>query len=171
MGDEEVIDPQARRSTRIHRFANDQPPAKGTTMRGITRRTIGAAAALMAAVLFMAVPMAYAATSGTTPTTEAVTTAAVNGCHSIGGGKYNCYVYAEAPSYFSGDRPAGVLHAGWNYFYCQLSGSERYYAGHRNHWFGVTDDDSGNRHVYVNVVYVSGGNDDEPVPGLPVGGC
>ncbi|HEY8201367.1 MAG TPA: hypothetical protein VII47_08435 [Actinomycetota bacterium] len=137
-------------------------------MQRIIRRTIGTAAALLAALLFLAVPMAHAASNGHTDT---ITTAAVDGCHSIGGGKYNCYVYADAPSYFSGDVPAGVLHAGWNYFYCQLSGSERYFRGHQNHWFGVTDDDSGNRHVYVNVVYVSGGNDDEPVPGLPVGGC
>ena len=137
-------------------------------MQRITRRTVGAVAALLAALLLMAVPMAYAAP---TSHTETITTAAVNGCHSIGGGKYNCYVYVNAPSYYAGDVRAGTLYAGWNYFYCQLSGSEQYYGGHRNHWFGVTDDDNGHRHVYVSVVYVSGGNDDEPVPGLPVGGC
>lgn len=149
------------------------------------RRTIGAAVALVAATLFLAVPVAYAAMaspagtidSGTltaaspVATTDSVTTAGISGCHSIGGGKYNCYVYANAPSYFGGDVRAGTLYAGWNYFYCQLSGSEREFNGHRNHWYGVTDDDNGNRHVYVNVVYVSGGNDDEPVAGLPVGGC
>ena len=31
-----------------------------------------------------------------------------------------------------------------------------------------TDDDSGNTDVYVSDVYIKGGNNDEPVPGLPV---
>ena len=141
-------------------------------MKGITRRTIGAAALLVAAALLMSAPMAYAAsTAGPSGTRVTAVTASINGCYPLGGGKYNCYVYTDAPSYFSGDVHAGVLHAGWNYFYCQLSGSEQYFNGYRNHWYGVTDDDSGNRHVYVNAVYLSGGANDSPEPGLPVGGC
>ena len=140
-------------------------------MKSITRGTAALASMLVAAALLMAAPMAYASTSSPSGTRVTAVTAAINGCHPIGGGKYNCYVYHDAPSYFGGDVPAGVLHRGWNYFYCQLSGSERYFQGHRNHWFGVTDDDSGNRHVYVNVVYLSGGADDSPEPGLPIGGC
>ncbi|MFI6446917.1 hypothetical protein [Kitasatospora sp. NPDC050543] len=97
----------------------------------------------------------------------ATTADAASGCYGIGGGKYNCHVWKDATSYFAGDRPAGVLHAGTNYFYCQAVGTERVDGPYRNKWYAKTDDDSGNRGVWVNVIYLSGGGNDEPVPGLP----
>ncbi|WP_405014594.1 hypothetical protein [Kitasatospora sp. NBC_01539] len=92
---------------------------------------------------------------------------AASGCYGIGGGRYNCQVWKTAPSYFAGDVRAGTLNAGTNYFYCQAVGSEVVDGPYRNHWWAKTDDDSGNKGVWVNVVYLSGGDNDQPVPGLP----
>jgi hypothetical protein len=36
-----------------------------------------------------------------------------------------------------------------------------------NVWWVKTDDDSGNTGVFVSGVYIKGGDNDEPVPGLP----
>lgn len=92
---------------------------------------------------------------------------AADGCYGIGGGRYNCTVWKTAPSYFAGDVRAGTLNAGTNYFYCQALGSEVVDGPYRNDWWAKTDDDSGNKGVWVNVVYLSGGDNDQPVPGLP----
>ncbi|MEV6206960.1 hypothetical protein [Kitasatospora sp. NPDC051914] len=97
------------------------------------------------------------------------TAEAASGCYGIGGGKYNCNVWKTAPSYFAGNVRAGTLNAGTNYFYCQAVGSEVVEGPYRNNWWAKTDDDSGNKGVWVNVVYLSGGGNDQPVPGLP--GC
>ncbi|MCD9145697.1 hypothetical protein [Streptomyces albireticuli] len=102
--------------------------------------------------------------------------AALAGCSAIGGGKYNCRVWKTAPSYectttdqtdSCTGRPVGRLNAGTNYFFCQTWGG--YYSDGRyyNHYWGMTDDDSGHRRVWVPVVYISGGDNDGPVPGLP----
>ncbi|WP_431676913.1 hypothetical protein [Kitasatospora sp. KL5] len=95
------------------------------------------------------------------------TAEAASGCYGIGGGKYNCNVWKTAPSYFAGNVRAGTLNAGTNYFYCQAVGSEVVEGPYRNNWWAKTDDDSGNKGVWVNVVYLSGGGNDQPVPGLP----
>ena len=76
--------------------------------------------------------------------------------HGIGGGRYNCHVWKTAPSYFAGNVRAGTLNAGTNYFYCQAVGSEVVDGPYRNHWWAKTDDDSGNKGVWVNVVHLSG---------------
>ncbi|MFE7174107.1 protein kinase [Streptomyces sp. NPDC057616] len=90
-------------------------------------------------------------------------------CTSIGGGKYNCTVWRTAKSYTASGAEAGVLNAGTNYFFCQQNlGRRETYGQWTNVWWAKTDDDSGNRNVYVSDVYLKGGDNDEPVPGLPV---
>ncbi|MFC8362893.1 protein kinase [Streptomyces griseorubiginosus] len=90
-------------------------------------------------------------------------------CTAIGGGKYNCTVWKTAKSYTASGAEAGVLYAGTNYFFCQSNLGRRETSGEwTNVWWARTDDDSGNTGVYVSVVYVKGGGNDEPVPGLPV---
>ncbi len=63
----------------------------------------------------------------------------------------------------------GVLNAGTDYFYCQAKLGFRETSGrYTNVWWAKTDDDSGNADVYVSDVYLVGGTNDQPVPGLPV---
>ncbi|MCX4878865.1 serine/threonine-protein kinase [Streptomyces sp. NBC_00847] len=90
-------------------------------------------------------------------------------CQSIGGGKYNCQVWRTAKSYTASGTEAGVINAGTNYFFCQQNlGRRETYGKWTNVWWAKTDDDSGNANVYVSAVYIKGGDNDEPVPGLPV---
>lgn len=90
-------------------------------------------------------------------------------CTAIGGGKYNCTVWKTAKSYTASGAEAGVLYAGTNYFFCQSNLGRRETSGEwTNVWWARTDDDSGNTGVYVSVVYIKGGGNDEAVPGLPV---
>ncbi|MEI5520188.1 protein kinase [Streptomyces brasiliscabiei] len=90
-------------------------------------------------------------------------------CHSIGGGKYNCTVWTTAKSYTASGTEVGILKQGTNYFFCQENLGRRETSGQwTNVWWAKTDDDSGNTGVYVSVVYVQGGDNDAPVPGLPV---
>ncbi|XUL92801.1 serine/threonine-protein kinase [Streptomyces galilaeus] len=90
-------------------------------------------------------------------------------CQSIGGGKYNCQVWRTAKSYTASGTEVGVLGAGTNYFYCQVNlGRRETYGQWTNVWWAKTDDDSGNTNVHVSDVYIKGGGNDEPVPGLPV---
>ncbi|KUM74366.1 serine/threonine-protein kinase [Streptomyces griseorubiginosus] len=101
------------------------------------------------------------------PTDEPSTPAPA--CTAIGGGKYNCTVWKTAKSYTASGAEAGILYAGTNYFFCQSNLGRRETSGEwTNVWWARTDDDSGNTGVYVSVVYVKGGGNDEPVPGLPV---
>ncbi|MFF8845546.1 serine/threonine-protein kinase [Streptomyces sp. NPDC015127] len=90
-------------------------------------------------------------------------------CHPIGGGKYNCQVWKTADSYNGSWTKVGFLGAGTNYFYCQANLGRRETSGQwTNVWWAKTDDDSGNRNVWVSDVYIEGGDNDAPVPGLPV---
>ncbi|GAA2065806.1 hypothetical protein GCM10009801_11510 [Streptomyces albiaxialis] len=90
-------------------------------------------------------------------------------CHGIGGGKFNCEVWRGATSYDGGHKPVGKLNAGTNYFYCQVKKPQREtYGKWTNVWWARTDDDSGNVNVYVSDVYIKGGDNDKPLPGLPV---
>ncbi|MEV8592321.1 serine/threonine-protein kinase [Streptomyces sp. NPDC052012] len=90
-------------------------------------------------------------------------------CHSIGGGRYNCQVWRTATSYTASGTEAGILNAGTNYFYCQQNLGRRETHGEwTNVWWAKTDDDSGNTDVWVSDVYIRGGDNDAPVPGLPV---
>ncbi|MEV4945647.1 protein kinase [Streptomyces sp. NPDC053755] len=90
-------------------------------------------------------------------------------CHSRGGGTYDCQVWRTSTSYSHAGAETGVLNAGTNYFYCQADLGRRETHGQwTNVWWARTDDDSGNTGVYVNVVNIKGGDNDGPVPGLPV---
>ncbi|MFF1449188.1 serine/threonine-protein kinase [Streptomyces sp. NPDC058274] len=90
-------------------------------------------------------------------------------CTSVGGGKYNCQVWRTAKSYTASGTEAGVLNAGTNYFYCQQNlGRRETYGEWTNVWWAKTDDDSGHTDVYVSDVYLKGGDNDAPLPGLPV---
>lgn len=89
-------------------------------------------------------------------------------CHPVGGGKYNCVVWSTAKSYTASGAEAGTLNAGTNYFYCQQNLGRRETHGEwTNVWWAKTDDDSGNTNVFVSDVYIKGGDNDKPVPGLP----
>ncbi|MFD8303542.1 hypothetical protein ACFV29_14510 [Streptomyces sp. NPDC059690] len=106
-------------------------------------------------------------TGGTTGGGTATTPAPA--CTSTGGGRYDCTVWRTAKSYTASGAEAGVLNAGVNYFYCQQNlGRRETYGQWTNVWWAKTDDDSGNTNVYVSDVYIKGGDNDEPVPGLPV---
>lgn len=90
-------------------------------------------------------------------------------CQSVGGGKYNCQVWRSAKSSTASGTEVGVLGAGTNYFFCQQNlGRRETYGKWTNVWWAKTDDDSGNTNVYVSDVYIKGGDNDEPIPGLPV---
>ncbi|QEV16794.1 serine/threonine-protein kinase [Streptomyces alboniger] len=89
-------------------------------------------------------------------------------CHPVGGGKYNCSVWTTAKSYTASGTEVGVLNAGTNYFYCQQNLGRRETHGEwTNVWWAKTDDDSGNTGVFVSDVYIKGGDNDKPLPGLP----
>ncbi|MGW6268366.1 serine/threonine-protein kinase [Streptomyces sp. NPDC055060] len=90
-------------------------------------------------------------------------------CHAAGGGRYDCSVWRTATSYTAAGAEAGVLNAGTNYFYCQQNLGRRETHGEwTNVWWAKTDDDSGNRDVFISDVYIKGGDNDKPLPGLPV---
>ncbi|MFE8993480.1 protein kinase [Streptomyces collinus] len=90
-------------------------------------------------------------------------------CHPSGGGKYNCHVWKTADSYTASGAKAGILNAGTNYFYCQQNLGRRETSGEwTNIWWAKTDDDSGNTDVWFSDVYIKGGDNDAPVPGLPL---
>ncbi len=113
-----------------------------------------------------------ATTGGSTTGGGSATTGGSGGqapvCHSIGGGKYNCTVWRTATSHRSDGSQAGVLNAGTNYFYCQADLGRRETHGEwTNVWWAKTDDDSGNTGVWVSDVYIRGGDNDAPLPGLP----
>ncbi|WP_248869118.1 serine/threonine-protein kinase [Streptomyces halobius] len=89
-------------------------------------------------------------------------------CVDIGGGRTNCDVWRTATSYTASFQQAGTLNMGTNYFYCQAKlGRRETYGKWTNVWWAKTDDDSGNSGVYISVVYITGGENDQPVPGLP----
>ncbi|MGW2339791.1 serine/threonine-protein kinase [Streptomyces sp. NPDC001661] len=90
-------------------------------------------------------------------------------CTRIAGGKSNCRVWRAATSYDSRHRPVGTIRPGTNYFYCQAKLTQREtYGEWANVWWAKTDDDSGNAGVFVSDVYLKGGRNDQPVPGLAV---
>ncbi|MER6671687.1 protein kinase [Streptomyces sp. NPDC000983] len=104
-----------------------------------------------------------------TPTPSSTPDTDVSACHPIGGGKYSCRLSRTAKSYTADGTEVGVLRAGTNYFYCQANlGRRETYREWTNVWWARTDDDSGNSDVYVSDVYIPGGDNDEPVPGLPI---
>ncbi|MEU9444284.1 serine/threonine-protein kinase [Streptomyces sp. NPDC048304] len=108
-------------------------------------------------------------TSPTPPATSGHTSSPAPACRPVGGGRYDCQVWRTATSYTASGARVGTLNAGTNYFYCQANLDRREtYGRWTNVWWAKTDDDSGNTGVYVSDVYLKGGNNDAPVPGLPV---
>ncbi|WP_307629552.1 serine/threonine-protein kinase [Streptomyces turgidiscabies] len=108
-------------------------------------------------------------TGGAATPTPTSTPASDPACEPAGDGKYNCSVWRTAKSYTASGTEVGVLNAGTNYFYCQQNlGRRETYGKWTNVWWAKTDDDSGNAGVYVSDVYLKGGDNDTPVPGLPV---
>ncbi|WP_189148556.1 serine/threonine-protein kinase [Streptomyces lacrimifluminis] len=108
-------------------------------------------------------------TTGGSTTSGGTTPAPDSACESIGDGKYNCSVWRTAKSYNASGTEVGVLYSGTNYFYCQQNlGRRETYGEWTNVWWAKTDDDSGNAGVHVSAVYLKGGDNDAPVPGLPV---
>ncbi|MBB5935398.1 serine/threonine protein kinase [Streptomyces zagrosensis] len=92
-------------------------------------------------------------------------------CHPSGAGpsKHDCTVWKSATSYSRDGSQVGTLNSGVNYFFCQENLGRRESSGAwTNVWWAKTDDDSGNAGVYVSVVYLKGGANDQPAPGLPV---
>ncbi|MFF3372449.1 protein kinase [Streptomyces sp. NPDC002680] len=107
--------------------------------------------------------------SDTTDPSDGATSNPTTACVSVGDGKYNCSVWRTAKSYTASGTAVGILNSGINYFYCQQDLGRRETSGEwTNTWWAKTDDDSGNADVYVSDVYIEGGANDEPVPGLPV---
>ncbi|MFD5163788.1 protein kinase [Streptomyces hawaiiensis] len=102
-------------------------------------------------------------------TTGGGSTTPAPACHARGGGKYDCQVWKTADSYTASGTKVGILNAGTNYFYCQQNLGRRETSGEwTNVWWAKTDDDSGNTNVWVSDVYIKGGDNDAPVPGLPL---
>ncbi|MFI6247771.1 protein kinase [Streptomyces sp. NPDC051016] len=90
-------------------------------------------------------------------------------CLPDGDGTYACQVRSAAKSYTAAGDKAGKVHPGTHSFYCQADLGLRATHGKRtNVWWARTDDDNGNTGVYISDVYIKGGENDEPVPGLPV---
>ncbi|MET9089614.1 protein kinase [Streptomyces sp. NPDC004237] len=90
-------------------------------------------------------------------------------CRPDGEGTYACQVQSAAKSYTAAGDKAGKVHPGTHSFYCQADLGRRATHGNRtNVWWARTDDDNGNTGVYISDVYIEGGENDEPVPGLPV---
>nr|WP_123971872.1 serine/threonine-protein kinase [Streptomyces sp. Ag109_O5-1] len=105
--------------------------------------------------------------SGTPAATATPTATPV--CLSTGAGTYTCQVQSAAKSYTADGTKAGKVHPGAHDFYCQVDAGRRATHGTRtNVWWARTDDDNGNTGVYISDVYIEGGDNDEPVPGLPV---
>ncbi|MEV0601851.1 serine/threonine-protein kinase [Streptomyces sp. NPDC050315] len=109
-----------------------------------------------------------AAPSASSTATATTTASAPAPCASATGGRYHCEVWRPADTYTKDFDRAGTLNAGTSYFYCQADlGRRETYGRWTNVWWARTDDDNGNTGVYVSVVYLKGGDNDEPVPGLP----
>lgn len=107
---------------------------------------------------------ATATASATTPATS------VPVCAPAGDGTYTCQVRSGgAKSYTADGVKAGKVRQGVHSFYCQADLGRRETHGRRtNVWWARTDDDKGNTGVYISDVYIEGGTNDEPLPGLPV---
>ncbi|MBW8796842.1 MAG: protein kinase [Streptomyces sp.] len=106
----------------------------------------------------------------TAPATATATATAVPVCQSAGDGTYTCQVRSGgAKSYTADGVKVGKVGQGLHSFYCQVDLGRRESRGQRTSvWWAETDDDKGNTGVYVSDVYLKGGENDEPLPGLPV---
>ncbi|MFE6775004.1 protein kinase [Streptomyces sp. NPDC057702] len=107
--------------------------------------------------------------TATSPGPDASSKPPAPACHPAGAGKHDCTVWKSAASHTRDGAQVGTLNQGTNYFFCQENLGRRVTSGAwTNVWWAKTDDDSGNAGVYVSAVYLKGGANDQPVPGLPV---
>ncbi|MER6536073.1 protein kinase [Streptomyces sp900105755] len=113
-------------------------------------------------------PSGTASASATATATAPATPVPV--CASAGDGMYTCQVRSGgAKSYTADGAKAGKVRQGVHAFSCQADLGRRETHGRRtNVWWARTDDDKGNTGVYISDVYIEGGTNDEPLPGLPV---
>lgn len=126
----------------------------------LARKALLAAATVMASggLMLTSASAAPADTMAETSTDGDVSAEAVTWKH----------VWRTASSFTNGYWPTGgKLFAGNNYFYCQQTGPTYNLGSYHNNWWLRTDDDSGNRNVLVNAVFISGGNNFEPIAGVP----
>ncbi|MGW1622571.1 protein kinase domain-containing protein [Streptomyces sp. NPDC002172] len=109
-------------------------------------------------------------TAGATAPATATATTVVPVCQSAGDGTYTCQVRSGgAKSYTADGVKVGRVGQGAHSFSCQVDLGRRETHGQRtNVWWAETDDDKGNTGVYISDVYIKGGGNDEPLPGLPV---
>ncbi|MER6267504.1 protein kinase [Streptomyces sp900105755] len=109
-------------------------------------------------------------TADATATATASATTPVPVCAPAGDGTYTCQVRSGgAKSYTADGVKAGKVRQGVHSFYCQADLGRRETRGGRTSvWWARTDDDKGNTGVYISDVYIEGGTNDEPLPGLPV---
>ncbi|MFK0156262.1 protein kinase [Streptomyces sp. NPDC090493] len=116
-------------------------------------------------------PSGGSGTAGATaPATATASATPVPVCAPVGDGTYTCQVRSGgAKSYTADGVKVGKVRQGVHSFYCQADLGRRETHGRRtNVWWAETDDDKGNTGVYISDVYIKGGTNDEPLPGLPV---
>ncbi|MGH3415068.1 MAG: serine/threonine-protein kinase [Actinocrinis sp.] len=92
-----------------------------------------------------------------------------NGCETFAPGQFKCAVGSDhgAPVFAAGTLDQiGSVGGGPQRFYCQSSGAEYSNNAFRNHWWAWTRSDQGDW-GWVNAVYLAGGDNDSPEPGLP----
>jgi eukaryotic-like serine/threonine-protein kinase len=142
----------------------------------------GLASAVTAAAVLVAVPAAAAqagsADSAGTAAATAVSgaTAAAPAAVSTVCGTYgtmNAYIWASAVRVHTGPSESntaiGECGPSWVHAYCQLQGGEVVDGAYRNNWWIYADTRLGGFvNGYISGVFVSGGGNDAPVPGVPV---
>ncbi len=92
-----------------------------------------------------------------------------NGCATLAPGQFVCTVGSQngAPVFQAATAERiGSVGGGAQRFYCQSSGAEYTIKGFRNHWWAWTRSDQGDW-GWVNAVFLAGGDNDSPEPGLP----
>lgn len=127
---------------------------------------LGTAAALATGGM-LAAP-ASASPVDAAPSEGAATSASPTTSGDVDASTVTKHVWRNAPSYLGrGWFRAGTLYAGNNYFYCQAEGPTHSVGEYKNDWWLKTDDDNGFTDVWVSAVYLSGGDNYEPIAGVP----
>lgn len=88
-------------------------------------------------------------------------------------GTMNAYIWASSVRVHTGPSSSntaiGECGPSWVHAYCQLQGGEVVYGAYRNDWWIYADTQLGSfTNGYISDVFVSGGSNDAPVPGIPV---
>ncbi|MFG2867407.1 TIR domain-containing protein [Streptomyces sp. NPDC048338] len=89
-----------------------------------------------------------------------------NGLRRCNVGKRDGAPYYDSPT---GKPVTGLVNSGEHPFLCQRQGSAHTYGAYHNNWWArVVLREANGDGGWVNAVYLSGGDNDQPVPGLPV---